>query len=181
MRGLVLLVALGLATPTTAQTQRTEAAGLRFSVPGTWTRIPASSEMRAAQYRIPHASGDSEDGELILFFFGATKGGGVQDNLDRWYGQFSQPDGRLSRDAAVLTIRTVHGLRVTMVDLPGTYLGGGMGGGAPPAPKPGWRMLGAIIEGEGGPWFLKALGPDATIRQAKGDFEALVDSLEPHR
>jgi hypothetical protein len=48
----------------------------------------------------------------------------VDENLDRWYGQFTQRDGRPSRDAAVLTTRTVNGLKVTAVDLTGTYNAG---------------------------------------------------------
>ena len=175
-----LLAALVLAAPVAAETMRHEAAGLRFSVPRTWTRVPAPSDVRAAQYNIPAAGGEAEDGELILFYFGQDKGGGVQDNLDRWYGQFTQTDGKPSKDAAVLTIRTVSGLRVTAVDLSGTY--SAMAGPMQKAePKAGYRMLGAIVEGNGGPWFFKATGPAATIGAAKGDFDALVQSLETHR
>jgi hypothetical protein len=130
--------------------------------------------VRAAQYRIPGDGG--EDGELILYYFGEGKGGGADDNLQRWYGQFEQPDGRPSKDAAVVTIRTVKGLRVTSIDLPGAYTGMG-----PKAErKPGWRMLGAVVEGEGGPWYFKATGPAATIERAKADFDALLASLEVH-
>ncbi len=180
MRLTLGVLALALAAPAGAEAVRTEAAGLRFSVPRAWTRVPAPSDVRAAQYRIPHADGDGEDGELVLFFFGPSKGGGVQDNLDRWYGQFTQVDGSASRDAAVVTIRTVRGLKVTAVDLAGTYTGAGMGSPAA-RPKPGFRMLAAVVEGAGGPWFFKAIGPGPTIAQAKVDFEAMLGSLEAHR
>src|SRR5439155_22587125 len=158
---LVLVLAAALAAPVTAETMRHEAAGLRFSVPKAWTRVPAPSDVRAAQYKIPGAGGDAEDGELILFYFGKGKGGGVQENLERWYGQFTQKDGKPSKDAAVLTIRTVNGLRVTVADLAGVYtpMAGPMQKGEP---KPGYRMLGAIVEGDEGPWFFKATGPEAT-------------------
>lgn len=174
-----LLVALVLAAPVAAETMRHEAASLRFSVPKTWTRVPAPSDVRAAQYKIPGAGGEAEDGELILFYFGKDKGGGVQDNLDRWYGQFTQKGGKPSKDTAVLTIRTVNGLRVTAVDLAGTY--SAMAGPMQKVePKPGYRMLGAIVEGDGGPWFFKATGPAATMAATQGDFDALVQSLEVH-
>ncbi len=173
----VLALAVATATRAAAPTARTEAARLRFSVPHVWTRVPATSDVRAAQFRIPRAPGDEEDGELVLFFFGAGQGGGAEDNLRRWYGQFEQPDGKASQDAAVVTIRTIDGLRVTSVDLPGTYVGM-----APKAArKAGWRLLGAVIEGDGGPWYFKATGPAATIEGAKADFEALLRSLEVHR
>jgi hypothetical protein len=172
-------VALLVALPALAvETARTEAVGLRFAVPKAWTRVPAASDVRAAQWKIP---GDgAEDGELVLFFFGKGKGGGVQENLDRWFGQFTEPDGRPSRDAAVTTIRTVNGLRVTAVDVGGTYRGMPMGGGAM-QPKPDMRMLAAVVEGDEGPWFFKAVGPQATMARAKDGFDALVASLEPHK
>jgi hypothetical protein len=182
MRRSALVLLLLLATlPSHAEMLRSEAVGLRFSVPREWTRVPAPSDVRAAQWRIPRAAGDPEDGELVLFFFGKAKGGSAEENLDRWYGQFAQPDGRPSRDAAVVTIRTVNGLRVTAVDLAGTYRGGPPSGGQAGTAKPGTRMLAAVIEGEDGPWFFKAIGPAGTIVAAKGGFDALLASLEPHR
>lgn len=175
--GCLLLVAAATAS---AESVRTESAGLRFSVQKEWTRVPAPSDMRAAQYQIPRGAGDAADAELVLFFFGKGKGGGPQENLDRWYGQITQPDGKPTRDAAVVTIRTVNGLKVTAVDVGGTYVGmPGMGGEA--QPKPGWRMLACVVEGEDGPWFFKAVGPDKTIVQAKAGFDALIGSLEAHR
>jgi len=170
------LLALAVAAAAASETVRTEAAGLRFAVPREWTRVPAPSDVRAAQYRIPRAAGDSGDTELILFFFGKAKGGSVQENLDRWYAQFTRPDGRPSRDAAILTIRTVKGLRVTAVDVTGTYLGAAPGG-----PRPDSRMLAAVVEGEDGPWFFKAVGPQATIAAAQAGFEQMLSSLEAHR
>ncbi len=172
---------LALAAPVAAETARTEAASLRYAVPTAWTRVPAPSDVRAAQYTIPRVAGDDEDGELILFFFGEDKGGGADENLTRWYGQFTEPDGRPARDAAVLTIRTVNGLRVTAVDLSGTYVGTQMPGGKKAEPKPGFCMLAAVIEGKGGPWFFKALGPAATMAQAKTGFDKLLDSVDVHR
>ena len=175
-----LLVAVAVAALATDMI-RTEAAGLRFAVPRTWDRVPAPSDVRAAQWKAHHAAGDTEDAEVVLFFFGKGKGGGVDENLDRWYGQFTEPDGRASRDAAVVTIRTVNGLRVTALDLAGTYKPGQMASGPLPPPKRDFRMLAAVIEGDDGPWFLKMTGPQRTIAAAKADFDAVLASLTPHR
>ena len=179
-RAHALLPVLLLVAAAAAETLRTEAAGLRFVVPKSWTRVPATSEMRAAQYRVPRAEGDAEDAELVLFFFGPGQGGGVQQNLDRWYGQFEQTDGRPSKDAAKVTTRKLGALGVTTVDLSGTYRPTPMMGGAG-APKPGYRMLAAVVEGEHGPWFFRLTGPQATVGRAKSEFDALGASLEPHR
>ena len=154
----LLLVAVLASAALAGETTRTETVGLRFAVPAAWTRVPASY------------------GEAILFFFGAGKGGGAAENLERWYGQFTPADGRPARDAAVTTQRTVHALRVTSVDLAGAYRAT-----PPSAPKPGFRLLAAVIEGPGGPWFLKVFGPEATVARARDGFEALLTSLEAHR
>jgi hypothetical protein len=155
---------------------RNEAVGLRFAVPAEWTRVPAASDVRAAQWRIPGSGGD---GELVLFYFGKGKGGSAPENLERWYAQMTEPDGRASRDAGVVTIRTVNGLRVTFLDLPGTYHPMPAGGGGAEA-RPGFRVLAAVVEGADGPWFFRAVGPDATIGAARSGFEALLASVEAH-
>jgi hypothetical protein len=172
-------VALAVSTALAADTVRKEDARLRYAVPTTWTRVPAPSDMRAAQYRIPKVAGDTDDAELVLFFFGSGQGGTADANLERWYSQFTRPDGKPVKDAAVVTIRTVNGLKVTSVDLSGTYKPAPMGG-APGGPKPDWRMLAAVIEGEGGPWFFRATGPEKTIADAKPEFDALLSSVAPH-
>ena len=177
MHMVLVLLTVAIGTAHAADAPRTEAAGLRFTVPSAWTRVPAASEMRAAQYKIPAAAGDHEDGELVLFYFGKGQGGGTQENIDRWLGQLTQPDGSATKDSAITTIRTVHGLKVTEVDAGGTY----KGMGPSTEPKPGYHMLAAVVEGADGPWFFKAIGPKATIVAAKPEFEALVQSVEAHR
>ena len=180
LRHVGMLVFLMALPAIAGETLKTEAAGLRFAVPKEWTRVPAPSDMRAAQYKVPHAGTDTDDAEFVLFYFGRGKGGGVQENLDRWYAQFTRPDGKPVADAAVLTIRKVNNLKITAVDVAGTY-SGMTDMAAKSTAKPGTRMLAAIVEGEVGPWFLRLVGPDATVARAKGDFDALLGSLEIHQ
>src|SRR5262249_41993282 len=181
MRGaLMALLAVAFAVPARADRLRSEAAGLRFHVPGEWARVPAPSDMRAAQFRVPHTEGDAEDAELVLFYFGEGKGGSADQNVERWTGQFTQPDGKPSKDAAVVTIRTVNGLKQTSVDVGGTYKPAPMGG-AGGAEKPGWRLLAAGVGGAGGPWFWRLTGPDATVTAAKPHFDAMLASLGSHQ
>jgi len=154
-----------------------EAAGLRFSVPDDWQRVTSSSPLRTAQFTLPRARGDDEDGELILFTFEDPRGGGTLSNaIERWYSQFTQPDGRPSREVAVVTTRKVRDLDVKIVDLSGTYRAQ-MGPMEHPS-RPGYRLLGAVVEGQGGPWYWRAVGPSKTIEKAKKGFDATIDSLE---
>src|SRR2546425_12447472 len=89
VHGVLFLLLSLCAASAAAESLNTEAAGMRFVVPRNWDRVPAPSDARAAQYRIPRAAGDAEAGELVLFFFGRGKGGSAEDNLARWYGQFA--------------------------------------------------------------------------------------------
>jgi hypothetical protein len=175
----IVLVAAAVSAAS-ADPVRTQDAGLRFSLPSEWVRVPAPSDMRAAQFRVPKVGADTEDAEAVLFFFGPGQGGGAQENLERWYGQMTQPDGKPSKDAGLVTIKTVKGLKVTALDLAGTYKGM-PAPGQPAVAKPAYRLLAAAIEGEGGPWFFRVVGPDATVKAAKPAFDALLESVEAHK
>ncbi len=128
--------------------------------------------MRAATYIAPATAGDHEDAECAVYFFGQGQGGSVQANIDRWKGQFAQPA------TPKIANRVIHGLKVTTIDISGTYSGmaGPMGGAAPA--KPGYRMLGAIVENPGGNVFLKFAGPAKTIAANQAKFEQLLGSFE---
>src|SRR5207245_11027503 len=75
MRRVSPLVLLAFTTAVAADSVQTEAVGIRFAAPREWKRVPAPSELRAAQYRIARAPGGGDDGVLVLFFFGKGKVG----------------------------------------------------------------------------------------------------------
>jgi hypothetical protein len=130
--------------------------------------------MRAAEYAVR----SHPEAELTVFHFDRAEGGGgtVEQNVERWVGQFEQPDGRPSREAARVERATVAGIAVTTVDVRGTFVGmRGMGG--PGTPREGWRMLGAIAEGPRGMVFFKLTGPEAAVDESEGGFRALVESV----
>ncbi len=154
------------------------AGGLTWKAPDTWKR-EADRPMRAATYAIPAQKGDTEPGELGIFYFGPGQGGAVQANLDRWVNQFVQADGSPSQKHAKSSQGQVKGMPLTRVEVTGTYTaGGGMMMGAPPSKKPGYRLLGAIVEGPEGAVFFKLTGPDKTVNAARKDFDALLQSVD---
>jgi len=146
---------------------------LRLPLPSGWRQVPPSSTMRAAQVVVPGSGGDAE---LAVFFFGAGQGGNVEANLQRWMNQvIPEPGSSAQRE----TFEN-NGLRVTWVDVHGTLKPGQMGMG-PSAAQPNSRLLAAVIEADGGPWFLKATGPDATLASQRDAFLALLHGAEVHR
>jgi hypothetical protein len=147
---------------------------IRAKVPAEWIEQTPSSSMRKAQYALPKAEGDSEDGELTVFYFGLGQGGSVEANIDRWIGQISQPDGSSSKDKAKTTRKEVLALPVTLVDVGGTYSAGMM---SPGPPRPGYRLMGAVVETSEGPWFFKLVGPEKTIAKWAPSFDFFVGSF----
>ena len=83
-----------------------------WTAPAGWVTESPSSNFRKAQYRLPRVDQDPEDASCIVFHFQGG-GGGVEANLQRWYGQFTQPDGRPSNEVATVKRSSVNGLRQT--------------------------------------------------------------------
>ena len=135
-----------------------EPPSLVWKAPKEWAAAPNPNAMRLATYKI------TDDTELVV----ARAGGDVATNVARWAGQF---DGS---PAPKQTDKTVHGLKVTIVQIEGTYQGGM---GPTTGSHPSWAMLGAIVETSGEDYFFKVIGPAATVRAAKKPFEAMIDGL----
>jgi len=133
--------------------------------------------MRAATYAVPAAPGDAEAGECAVFYFGPGQGGGIEDNIKRWIGQFEQPDGRPSSSVAQIRKNTIGNLPVSMIDLSGSYTGGGGPMAAAKVSKPGYRLLGAIVPGPDGAVFFKFTGPAKTVAAHQAAFQQMLQSL----
>ena len=145
-------------------------ADLQFKAPEGWVSETPTNNMRAAQYKLPGEAG--ADASLVVYFFGAGQGGPVQANLDRWIGQVQQPDGSQSKDKAKTEKITVNGMNVTLLDVTGSFTDSGMGGGSS-QPIPDARMRAAVYETAKGNYFVKLVGPRATVdrwSQAYMDF-----------
>src|SRR5438094_80711 len=119
---------------------------LHFKAPDGWVTEKPSSNMRAAQYKLPKVEGDPEDASLVLYYFGATQGGTTQANIDRWIGQMQQPDGSASKDKAKTDNMTVNGLKVATVDVTGTYTAEMAPGSKTFHDDENYRLRAAVVE-----------------------------------
>lgn len=102
----------------------------------------------------------------------------MQANIDRWIGQFGQPDGSDSRAKARLWSEEAGGMKVSLVDVSGTYSVGPMAGGSG-EPLEGYRMMGAIVEAARGPFFFKLTGPEETVARWEDSFASYIDGARP--
>ena len=188
--GVIVLLAIAIACwacggkrATSASSQQTNsnastttASGeLHFTAPDGWVTEKPSSNMRAAQYKLPKAESDSEDASLVLYYFGATQGGPVQANIDRWIAQMEQPDGSSSKDKARTETMTVNGLKVTAVDVTGTFTAEMSPGSSARHNNANYSLRAAVVETPKGNYYAKLVGPEKTI--ARWD-QSFIDYLK---
>ncbi|MBD3298096.1 MAG: hypothetical protein GF341_05520 [candidate division Zixibacteria bacterium] len=149
-------------------------AGITWTIPDAWNPGP-ERRMRVATYLIDEGV---KEADCAVFYFGPNQGGSVEANIERWIGQFEQPDDSDSHEKAQIEKKTVNGLDVTTIELGGTYnasMGGPMSGNK--EKRPGWHMLGAIVEAPEGPVFFKVTGPQETVLEATDEFDRMVGSV----
>jgi hypothetical protein len=170
-----LFITFALAVTATLALAET-AGGIKWNAPPAWKAQP-QRPMRVATYIVPKAENDREDGECAVFYFGPGQGGGVDENVKRWIGQFEAPGGGSADKLAKTSKVTVNGLPVTRIDLAGTYKPASGPMMQATGSKPGYRLLGAIVEGPQGAVFFKLTGPAKTIAGQQSAFETLLKSV----
>lgn len=146
-------------------------AGVHWTMPPSW-KAEAQRPMRLATYTVAPGA------ECGVYFFGAGQGGSVDANLDRWIGQFLQADGKSSKAAAKIARRTIHSWPVTTVDVSGAYTGMGGPTAQSGAAVPGYRLLGAIVEGPQGSIFFKFTGPEKIVAANQMAFDKMLAALQ---
>jgi hypothetical protein len=144
----------------------------RSKAPADWVEEPSTSRMRLKQFKLPGGAGQ-EPAELTIYFFGKGSGGSAEDNVKRWRAMFTSADGKKSADLGKVEKFKVGDVDITYLDVHGTYLTK-----VPPfAPNaktvatPGQRMLAVVFESKDGPYFLRLVGPAATVEKQKKSFD----------
>ena len=148
------------------------AAGLAISLPAAWTRVEPRSSMRLLEAQVPGSGGQ---GEISMYYFGPGGGGGAAANIERWKSQVV-PEG--GAPTPITQSRESDGVRRTWIELPGTVKASTVGS-FPTTDQPNFALYGAVIEAPGGPWFLRAVGPAATMQEQRQAFLAMLDSARP--
>lgn len=162
----------GPATPPPADQGAKPASGeLTWDTPASFKKVANPSAMRKATFEAPKVGSDAEAPTMSVI----VAGGGVDANIDRWVGQFDES----AKETLQKDKKTVGPYEVTIVQMKGTFSGGGGMMGAPSTPQTGWALLGAVVVVGQDLWFFKMTGPAASVDAARADFDKLVDSLHP--
>lgn len=172
-----VMISCGAKKQSETSNGNTSGTPLQYNVPNGWIQETPATSMRKAQFELP-AAGNADPAELAIFNFPGT-GGSVQANLQRWYGQFKQPNGGSTQQMAQTQNLKVNGLQVTVVYVTGTYMQpeSPMQMGGATVDKPDYAMLAAIVENDDSPWFVKATGPQSTIDHWRDSFNQFVQSF----
>jgi len=156
---------------------RTQLGPFTAEVPGEWTIKKVTSNMRVADYII-----GADEAELVIYYFGQAGAGSLEANLDRWFGQFQQADGKPTKDVAKIEKAKFAGQEATVVSVGGHYHADpmpGMGTGQP-VDKQDQALLAAIVASPSGPYYFKLVGNKTTIDANAAKFRTMLTSLELH-
>jgi hypothetical protein len=147
---------------------------LKFTVPPGWVEEERTSSMRVAQYRLPKVAPDTEDASLVLYYFGHGQGGSTAANVERWVSKMKQAEGSSPKQESL----EVKGLKVTTVDVAGTYVAETAPGSGTFHNKPGYRLRAAVVETPNGSYYVKLVGPEKTVTHWNESFLSYIKSFE---
>jgi len=147
---------------------------LAFTAPKEWTSKKPATRIVDVEFEIPAAEGDERPGRMTVM--GA--GGSVKDNIDRWFGQFTQTDGKKTADVAKVEKISISNQEVHYVDVAGDF-DDKPGPFVPGVKRSNYRMLAAIVVNKDlGQYFLKFYGPKETVAKNEKAFKTMLESLK---
>lgn len=158
-----------------------EVSGLAWKVPEGWRRVTpraATGSMavpRAAEIRISDAGGEAE---VYWTAFRAGSGGDGEANVRRWASMMRDGANTGANAAYKSEQIDVAGVRVTLFDSTGMFMGSASGMGGSAQPTANMRMLAALIENPSGSVSIRLLGPAPTVAAAKDRWDAMIRQMK---
>jgi hypothetical protein len=144
--------------------------GLKSTAPSDWKEESVTSRFRLAQFKLPRAKGDSYDAEVVIFI---NAGGSVKDNVARWKGQMTPPDGKSIDDVSKVGEIKIAGRDAARFDAHGTYAFKTRP--ADPSDKgekrPDYHFTGIQFQGPTNLYHIRFVGPAKTVEQYQKGFD----------
>ena len=148
---------------------------LIMAAPESWEKKQPRTRIVEVEFAVPAKEAKTDAARLTMM----ASGGGVQANIDRWFGQFEQPNNKATKDVAKVEKMELSGVPVHVVDITGKFKDQPRGPFGPTVVKENYRMLGAIIETtNAGTYYVKLYGPAETIHENEKEFKGLIKSLK---
>ncbi len=152
---------------------------LQLVAPKSWKEAPKRSPILEHEFFAPADAKDDASRARITMM---SSGGSIDANIDRWFGQFKQPDGKATDDVAKVEKFEVAGQTVHLVDITGNYeesMGGGPFAPGKKVLRKDYQMLGAIVVSKDvGQYFIKMTGPKVVCEKLSDGFKNMLKSIE---
>lgn len=152
---------------------------LMLSVPEDWEAPKARSSRILEHELFKPAKGEPDERVRITMM---AAGGSIDANIERWYAQFAQSDGKSTKEVSEVEKTEVDGATIHRVVIPGDHtmrIGGGPFAPGKEVKIEDARMLAAIIELEGGmQYFIKMTGPEALVEEETESFDVMLKELK---
>ncbi len=166
--------------PANKQTKIELAKGkLNLLSPKEWKQGKPRSRILQYEFSAP---ADAKEGDPTARITIMGAGGSIDANIERWYGQFTQPDGKSTKERAKVEKFEVDGQTVHWVDITGDFketMGGGPFSGGKTVVRKEHRMLGAIIvTGDSGQYFIKMTGSAVLLKKFEEGFKKMLKELK---
>lgn len=144
--------------------------GTESATPASWVKQAPTNKMRFAQFKLPRAEGDKDDGELVIF---KGLGGSANANIDRWKKQFVAPEGKTIDDISKVKTIKMAGGEGKYLEVEGTYLfnPAPFNPASKPTPRAGYQMVAIHFEGPKDVYHIRITGPEKTIQLHKKGIE----------
>lgn len=155
-----------------AQPQSVALLDYHATVPTAWTFRKPSSTMRLAEY----VAGAPGGAEIVVYYFGASQGGTVDANLERWKSQFSNPKGGAVEE--VIKHEKPGAFPLTIAEYHGTYARGVGMGSAPEQARPNHILIAVVAETPKGTLFFQMFGPTEAVNAQRAAYLDFVHSLK---
>ncbi len=152
---------------------------LSMTAPAAWKKGEPKSPIIQYEFSAPIDAKADETARITIM----SAGGSIEDNINRWYGQFEQADGKSTKDKSKTEKFDVAGNTVHWVDIPGNFKetmgGGGPFSGGKTVLRENYRMLGAIIvTKDQGQVFIKMTGPAGVVEKLSATFKESLKQLK---
>jgi hypothetical protein len=151
--------------------------GLKSTAPADWKEEAPSNRMRLTQFRLTKKGDDKYDAELVIF---QNISGSAKENVNRWKGQLTPPEGKKIDDVSKVETLKVSGAELTYLDVSGSYL-------LKTRPfdpsdkgenRPNYRMLAVQFEGPKNIYHIKLTGPAKTVEAYKKGFDEWIKNFK---
>ena len=137
-------------------------------LPDNWNVVKPSSSMRLMEFQIGE---NNSEASMAVF---KNIGGTIDDNLERWAGQFGY---QLLDENVRLTKETISGIDFHIISILGTYTNTMAFSPNAAKPKNNYRLLGAIASTSDGLYYFKLTGPNDIINNEIEEFSYFIQSL----